>query len=247
MVEEKLHVAISAKDFKAIVTHADTLKATLLARYTRPCRPLQISYEAEGMMCEFTLMTRGDAGETTTDAPLGNTRELSARPFPSPAQAAAASGTEKRPALNPTQPPSNATAQPPPLDAARQEAATTPTPRPSVPIDPNSLFIPVDDDQQWDEPNYGDEEEDTLGWDASIDHVSLHAFHLCNAIADALSKDELRASIGGRIQDNEPSMTESMQRNSNGQRKTLAIPPTQRISQVYHYWLRNASVPLIIC
>ena len=27
MVEEKLHVAISAKDFKAIVTHADTLKA----------------------------------------------------------------------------------------------------------------------------------------------------------------------------------------------------------------------------
>ena len=63
MVEENLHVAINVKDFKAVITHADTAKAIVTARYTRPCRPLQLAYEFEGVICEFTLMTRGEADD----------------------------------------------------------------------------------------------------------------------------------------------------------------------------------------
>jgi cell cycle checkpoint control protein RAD9A len=181
LVEEKLHVAISAKDFKAIILHADTLNATLVARYTRPCRPLQLSYEAEGMICEFTLMTRGEVGETSATSSLGNARELPARPLPAAEKATPAGSAEMAPALNPIQLPKNATAQSSFHDATNQEAATRPLQREPVSIDPDSLFLPVDDDQQWDEPNYGDEEEDTLGWDASIDHVSL-----CDSISAIL-------------------------------------------------------------
>lgn len=43
---------------------------------------------------------------------------------------------------------------------------------PSASFDP--LFVPMDDDRQWDEPAYGEEdEEDILGWDAHNNQVSF--------------------------------------------------------------------------
>jgi len=36
----------------------------------------------------------------------------------------------------------------------------------------DSLFVPADDDRQWDVPNDEEESEDMLGWDATADQVS---------------------------------------------------------------------------
>lgn len=178
MVEEKLHVAISVKDFKAIIFHADSVKASIVARYTRPCRPLQISYEVDGMVCEFTLMTRGEAGEEVEAEPAAReniNRELSARPAPRPAARAepvpanrAASIAESEQAQ--LQPRSQSA-----LPARTNEEARGNAPLPpSAPIDHDSLFVPADDDQQWDEPQYDnrEEEEDMLRWDEHINQVS---------------------------------------------------------------------------
>ncbi|CUS12323.1 unnamed protein product [Tuber aestivum] len=58
--EDGVHVAVSLKDFKAIVAHADSLHASVTAYYSEAGHPLQVTYEQEGMNCEFTLMTLGD-------------------------------------------------------------------------------------------------------------------------------------------------------------------------------------------
>lgn len=176
-VEEKLHVAISVKDFKAIILHADSLKTKITARYTRPCRPLQLSYAGEGMDCEFTLMTRGDDDEpdAETRASRENTiRELSARASPRP-QPQTQTATQNQTADNEeprrVQPSRSQSALP---DTIMQEArADTPEP-PPAPAEDDDLFVPADDDQQWDEAQYGDadEEDDVLRWDANIDQVT---------------------------------------------------------------------------
>ena len=64
--EDGVHVAVSLKDFKAIVVHADSLHASVTAYYSDAGRPLQVTYEQEGMNCEFTLMTLGDNRAFTT-------------------------------------------------------------------------------------------------------------------------------------------------------------------------------------
>ncbi|KAK2753388.1 hypothetical protein FQN55_003517 [Onygenales sp. PD_40] len=215
MVEDKLHVAINVKDFKAIVIHAYSLRGNLVARYTRPCRPMQISYEANGMVCEFTLMTRGEAGETPSTSANGN-RELSARPYSRPVQVPSRDTTAAPPPTIPeTVPRTLNTPQPPPPPSqpqTGQEGRDSPPLRPSIPIDP--LFVPADDDQQWDEPNYGDEDEDMLGWDVSM------------------NQDEMRASVGTRLQDITPTGASMRQQNDRDQGDSVAIPPTQRISQI---------------
>jgi len=64
--EDGVHVAVSLKDFKAIVVHADSLHASVTAYYSDAGRPLQVTYEQDGMNCEFTLMTLGDNRAFTT-------------------------------------------------------------------------------------------------------------------------------------------------------------------------------------
>ncbi|KAI4785157.1 Rad9-domain-containing protein, partial [Aureobasidium sp. EXF-8845] len=57
--EEDVHIVINVKDFKAIVTHAETLKAPMSAQFSRPGRPLLFRYTDRGLTCEFILMTTG--------------------------------------------------------------------------------------------------------------------------------------------------------------------------------------------
>ncbi|WEW59767.1 Rad9 superfamily protein [Emydomyces testavorans] len=211
VVEEKLHVAISVKDFKAIIIHADSLKSTIVARYTRPCRPLQLSYESDGMACEFTLMTRGEAGDADV-ASNGDARELSATPYSRPPQTASVSNNESAMITEPGVPLRNEPAQTSFPGGVVQESPQDVPPRASASLDPNSLFIPIDDDRQWDEPQDGDEQEDILGWDASIEHEAL------------------RVSLGGTIQDSTVTVVEREKRS--GEVESTAIPPTQKISQI---------------
>ena len=130
------------------------------------------------MQCEFTLMTIGDyRGGSVIPAPAAG-REISTRPAERPAE---------RPAsVQPSAPARSrpvAEAMPPPIEPAsrsfaRESASQRPRrpspPPPQASLDPESLFLPAgdDDDRRWDEKNYDEDEEDTLGWDASADHVS---------------------------------------------------------------------------
>src|ERR1700753_1199166 len=106
-VQEGLHIGIIVKDFRAIVAHAETIRVNLTARYSRGNRPMLISYENNGILSEFTLMTRG----TSTNIPGGSAsiaptpaRDLSLRPESqsarkqkSPSTAMAAEPTEMLP------------------------------------------------------------------------------------------------------------------------------------------------------
>lgn len=172
-VEEQLHIGISVKDFKAVVMHAETLKTSIVALYSFPTRPMQLSYHEHGMQCEFTLMTIGDyRGGSVTPAPAA-VRQVSAAP--------AEREPSRQSSVQPTVPPKTATMPPPSRQLSRSfttEAQSQRTQRPSPPppkasLDHESLFVPADedDDRIWGENNYNDE-QDTLGWDASANNVS---------------------------------------------------------------------------
>ncbi len=171
-VEEKLHIAISVKDFKAIVTHADTLRESISAFYSQPTRPMQISYQGHGMVCDFTLMT------------IGGSRGGSATPGAAPAR-----GQTSNPAIRQGSnlsmqraPASTQPAMPPPprvvsralaQDQARQRERKPSPPPPKASVESESLFLAdAQYDRRWDEPDYGNDDDDMLGWDASADHVS---------------------------------------------------------------------------
>ena len=179
-VEEKLHIGISVRDFKAIVIHGESLKTSITASYSYPSRPMKLSYHEHGMKCEFTLMTIGEyRGGSVTPAPSAPRNAAirnSVRPEP------------VKPSPRPGTPPTQ-DSMPPPLQPASRsfgrESASQRQPRPSPPpprasIDHQSLFIPEDDDEsRWEEKNY-DDDEDQLGWGASADHVSF--MDICFAI-----------------------------------------------------------------
>jgi cell cycle checkpoint control protein RAD9A len=176
-VQSGLHIIISVRDFKAIVIHADTLKATLKAYYSQPTRPLQLSYGCDGMVCEFTLMTSGGytAAPSTpaiTPAPTHPSRQPSHTP----------SATIERTGEN-----SMRSSMAPPVEPASRRdrsgrlrnpgsrPASSVAPSQAVEQDSDSLFIPHgegqgqdDEELAWEPMDY--DKEETLGWDASADH-----------------------------------------------------------------------------
>jgi cell cycle checkpoint control protein RAD9A len=163
-VQPGLHIIINVKDFKAIVTHADTLKTSLKAYYSQPTRPLQFSYGCDGLLCEFTLMTSGDynaAPPTPTAAPQTlSSRQTSRAPSNSTEQ------TETR---------SMRSDMPPPVEPASRRDRSSRLGKPgsrqtSIQQDPESLFVPDPEEEEaaWAPLDY--EKEETLGWDASADH-----------------------------------------------------------------------------
>lgn len=178
-----MHVAINAKDFKAIVLHAETLNATITARYTRPCRPLQLAYETDGINAEFTLMTRGegDSNEPVPSSSRNVVRESSARQAsaqPARVSQATSNNNADVPAANREMPPPRSRVIRPLMGtpAATAEGSSgrlsAEPQRTSASADFDGLFVPADDDRQWDEPNDETETaEDTLGWDATTDQV----------------------------------------------------------------------------
>lgn len=168
-----------------MIAHAETAGAIITVRYTRPSRPMQLAYDLEGLRSEYTLMTTGDPGEDAPDS--SRPQELSARQTPAPIQS---NGSR------PSQPRSSSRAMdgrqmPPPPSRSRsirpltgtsarntQTQAQTQAQSESQPPPASmnfenfeSLFVPADDDGQWDVPNDDEETEDVLGWDAMGDQV----------------------------------------------------------------------------
>lgn len=209
-VQEGLHIGIIVKDFRAIVAHAESMRADVSARYSRGNRPMQISYGQGGVTAEFTLMTRS----TATNVPNGArnstpARDLSVRAVsqaPSIARAPSVPATTQT-APSEMPPPATRPTAPSIRPTLSKGSSNDDAPAPSASLNPDSLFIPADDeDQQWDEPDYG-EEQDIVTWD--------------NASASASIR---------RIRDSE---VESFVSAPDGRRRTFdEIAPTQRLSQV---------------
>ena len=190
-VEDKLHIVISVKDFRAIIQHAGSTGNALSARYSLPARPIQLSYSSDAISCEFLIMTVGERGSNPNQktkkgrknaANIGprleaTSRRTSVAPSEAPQQPQPPSRPQEILPAASRLPPPNPT---PRLSAARASASRIgafdlrPSQRPPPPtLRSESLFV---DDDGW-EP-VGDEDEDAeedarLGWDHSADPVSV--------------------------------------------------------------------------
>ncbi|KAG5937199.1 hypothetical protein E4U59_004506 [Claviceps monticola] len=65
-VEDKLHIVISVKDFRAIIQHAGVTGNSISARYSLPAKPIHLSYSGDALSCEFLVMTVGERGKNPT-------------------------------------------------------------------------------------------------------------------------------------------------------------------------------------
>ena len=167
--QEKMHLIISVKDFKSIIIHADTLKASVTALYSTPGRPLQFNYGLEGLQCQFTLMTAGDCHNTPASSTSNKSlsRE-SSRPRPS-ADNDGASNVRSAPTEMP--PPAITKARKLAGKLGQNESATSSMLSSRSDRNSESLFVQQEEeDCQWDPPEYNNEEE-SLGWNATIDNV----------------------------------------------------------------------------
>ena len=219
-VEDNMHIAISLKDFKAVVAHAETANATVTALYTRPCKPLQLAYGFEGINAEFTIMTRGEmSGEDEPPSTRAAIPQLSAQQAPTPAPISVSRTDSSRGTTQYTQmpPPPTRTRSIRPLTGTSTEEHLSQKPavdQPSasaVSRDYDSLFVPADDDRQWDEMNEAEEPQDILGWDATGDQGALEP----------------------TLREAEPDFTKaSNSRNHPNDDDEMGIQPTQRMSQV---------------
>ncbi|TKA70059.1 hypothetical protein B0A55_06242 [Friedmanniomyces simplex] len=175
-MQQDMHIVISVKDFKAIVTHAETLRAPISCHFSLPTRPLQFSYHNLGMHSEFTLMTTGDmrAASTTPNPQFVSNRGSSRQPSVIPAQATGRSASEMPPPPRPG-------ISKPLLSQSQRTSAKAQVRQPSMTEsdpDPESLFMPDgDEDPRWEPLNYEqDEGEEMLGWDANNEHPSQQTF-----------------------------------------------------------------------
>lgn len=210
-VQEGLHIGIIVKDFRAIISHAETMRTYITARYSWGSRPMQISYEIDGILAEYTLMTRGHSSyvppgsKASTPAP-----DLSVRPVSRATKDDCVPSVSATTQSVPDMPPpsvTNSMREVAPEPRVAGPASRNSPPAPSASINPDSLFIPADDDQQWDEPNY-EEEPDIVTWNAP---------------------DSSFADSGQRIRDSEPTSFRSF----GPQRPEVReFAPTQRLSQV---------------
>ncbi|KAI0597582.1 Rad9-domain-containing protein [Biscogniauxia sp. FL1348] len=207
--EDKLHIVISVKDFRAIIQHAGIFGGNISAHYSMPSKPMQLKYHADGIKCEFLLMTVGERG-----APGQKTKKARASSKASqPQLEAAASRATSRGPMPPPQPPRQE-----PMPSLRP-SITRPSQRPPpATLESESLFVPQDNDEQWEPVNVGDEEDEEdnarLEWDASGDpHPSMLNMRSMMANAPAV----------------EPGRTDTSD--------ALNFEPTQRLSQVRRFGL----------
>ncbi|KAK3340901.1 Rad9-domain-containing protein [Neurospora tetraspora] len=168
-VQDKLHIIISVKDFRAILQHAQITSGELATYYSEPGRPMKLSYSADGILCEFILMTVGEQDAITQKHK--NTRARASKtpksgPGPSPASkpdGSVASNQAKevpKPAQNPPQ------QKTPPRPRQTQFEIRPPPVPPRPPVTARSdrsdspLFVEQgDEDQQWEPVDHEDEDE----------------------------------------------------------------------------------------
>ncbi|KAL1871419.1 hypothetical protein Daus18300_004786 [Diaporthe australafricana] len=179
-VGEKLHIIISFRDFRAILQHASWTSSDLNAAYSRPGRPMKISYGLDGIVCEFVLMTVDEKSTAVQKKGQSKAAAKAARPGLNAAPstpAARASNDSRQPSIAPPREQQEQQARMPP-PARRPNAPRlsqfdirAPLVQPQSSLKSESLFLPQpDDDEMWAPVNADDEEEGEnprLEWDAS--------------------------------------------------------------------------------
>lgn len=188
-VADDLHIIISVRDFRAILQHANWTSSELSAAYSRPGRPMKISYNGDGLVCEFILMTvdeKSTAAQSRVKARTAAARE--SRPALEsstgrPTAEAEGGSRQASPSQEQAQREKVQTQMPPPprrsnVPRSSQFDIRAPTKQPPSTLKSDSLFLPQpDEDEQWDPMNLeGDEDEGEnarLEWDASNGPVSI--------------------------------------------------------------------------
>ena len=174
-MRENVHIVINVKDFRAIVTHAETLRAQIACDFSYASRPLLLSYRVAGIHCEFTLMTTGNLqGASAASSPtFVTTRGASCQ------SSVALLSAIDRSAAKTAAPRVLAAAKPPQSRSGVGRLGTAQQRQISEEGEPSDrLFVrAADDDQTWDPPNFDqDQEDEMLGWDASVENPSA-SFH----------------------------------------------------------------------
>ncbi|KAG6024713.1 hypothetical protein E4U19_005238 [Claviceps sp. Clav32 group G5] len=235
-VEDKLHIVISVKDFRAIIQHAGVTGNVISARYSLPAKPIHLSYSGDALSCEFLVMTVGERGKNPTQR-IKKGRQ-SAGTMTGPRLEAVSRRTSVAPSETAShrrvQQPSQSAAPPakngipnatPHVSAARASASRMGAfdPRPSQKPPPRtirseSLFV---DDNGW-EP-VRDEDEDAeaearLEWDHSADLTSV--------IRQAGLEEQVHAAGGERQEEREMVSEEAAQ--------SSYLEPTQKLSEVHN-------------
>ncbi|WXC61065.1 hypothetical protein SNK03_006952 [Fusarium graminearum] len=230
-VEDKLHIVISVKDFRAIIQHAGIIGNDVSARYSVPTQPIQLSYTGDAMSCEFLVMTVGERGTNTgqrtkkgrKNAPQNSGPRLEAttrRPSIPPAES-----QQPQPPAHPlpSMPQHNPTPQ---MSAARASASRVgvfdlrPSQKPAPPAtnQSESLFV---EDEGWEPINYDDEElmEDNskLGWDHSI-NPNASAIDMSR-----FSENPVPADPGAEVERPHPQPTDA---------ESTYLEPTQKLADV---------------
>lgn len=164
-----VHIGISVKDLKAIVTHAETLKASVTALYSHPSLPMRLAYHENGMQCEFTLMTIGDYRSDSVTSTPAIVRKASSAPKTQQSSNQPSAPDRSKAAADAMPPPARPTSSRSltrELPSQRPRRPSPPPPKAS--LDPESLFLSEEEDERkWGEKSF-EQEEDTLGWDQSI-------------------------------------------------------------------------------
>lgn len=218
--EDKLHIVISVKDFRAIIQHAAFLGSQISAYYSMPAKPMQLKYDGDGIKCEFLLMTVGERGAPGQKAKKA--RGSAKGPKPPQLEAATSRATSHAPTPAPQ-------LHPPPLPPQAPRPDPVPSLRPSITrpsqrpppatFESESLFVPQDDEHQWDPVNVGEEEDEEnaqLGWDVRGDFHSP-ATNMRSMMADqSVQEPRVNATV-----------------DESGSH----LEPTQRLSQVRRFGL----------
>lgn len=183
-VEDKLHIVISVKDFRAIIQHAGITGNDVSARYSIPTRPIQLFYSSDAISCEFLIMTIGERGSNPAQRTKKGRKNAAQHTGPrleATSRRTSVAPSEAGPPQPQPPPPPRVTPIPTPqMSAARASVSRIgafdlrPSQRPPPPptMRSESLFV---DDAGWEPVRDEDdeaEEDARLGWDHSIDAVS---------------------------------------------------------------------------
>ena len=204
---------------------------------------MQLAYHEHGMQCEFTLMTIGDFRSASATPAPATSRDTSARPAErvTPTQKSPSQEHGHRQASNAMPPPSQPASRSFLREPASQRPRRPSPPPPKASLDHESLFLPQEDEdeRQWDERDY--DNEDQLGYDVKADGnvrtfaISVVLNWLTTTFQDAMAK----GPSGGHGDRGTQSRLAPYRRvyEENARR----VPPTQRISEVFHYGLWRAA------
>ncbi|KAL2682666.1 hypothetical protein Neosp_007119 [[Neocosmospora] mangrovei] len=192
-VEDKLHIVISVKDFRAIIQHAGIAGNDVSARYSIPARPIQLSYTGDAISCEFLIMTVGERGSNPTQRTKKGRKNAAQNAGPrleATSRRTSVAPSESQPPRPQVPPPASRPQQlTPQMSVARASASRigafdlrpSQKPPPPATMRSESLFV---EDEGWEPINYDEdaEEEDNarLGWDHSAD-PNPSVFHMNRA------------------------------------------------------------------